>query len=187
MAKNTELMAAFNTENIDVICKEIMEKGELQVPEKERHLQLDTMFKDIATKISEECLNSETKYPYPLSAIEQAMKHIQYSVKPHQTVAQQTIEVMSLLKKDIPLQRANMRIRIAVGGRDAKKMKDKIVQHCVEVEDETWNNGNLTLVGIIIPASLSLICDIISADSKGTGKLDVLNLIDVIDSDNKEK
>lgn len=181
MAKNTDLMAAFNTENVDVICKEIMEKGELQVSEKERHTQLDTAFKDIATEIANECVNPETKCPYSVSTIEQAMKTIQYSVKPHQTVAQQTIEVTSLLKKSIPLERANMRIRIAICGKDAKKMKDKIVQHCVLVEEENWTNGNLTLVGAICPGSLSLICDIISADTKGTGKLDVLNLTDVID------
>ncbi len=181
MAKNTDLSAAFNTELVDVICKEIMEKGELQVSEKERHSQSDTMFKDIATKISNECVNADTKCPYDLTAIEQAMKNIQYSVKPTQTVDQQTIEVTSLLKKSIPLERANMRVKVAISGKDAKKMKDKLVQHCVKVEDETWNNGNLTLVAIIVPGSLSLICDIISADSKGTGKLDVLNVTDVID------
>ncbi|XP_037044347.1 ribosome maturation protein SBDS-like [Bradysia coprophila] len=185
MAKNTDLMAAFNTDNVDAICKEILEKGELQVTERERHSQSDSLFKDIATNISNECVNSETKCPYTVEMIEQALKDIRFSVKPHQTVAQQTIEATSLLKKSIPIERTNMRIKIAICGKDAKKMKDKIVQHCSKVEEESWNSGNLTLVGIIVPGSLRIISDIISADSKGTGKLDVLILTetDVIDDE----
>lgn len=183
MAKNTDLMAAFNTDNVDTICKEILEKGEVQVSEKERQFQSDSLFKDIATNICNECANPKSKCPYSVPIIEQAMKDIHYSVKPHQTVEQQTIEVLSLLKKKMPLERANMRIKIAVFGKDAKKMKEKIVQHCVTMEEESWNNGNLSLVCITTPGGFTNIFDIISADSKGTGKLDILNLVDVIDEE----
>lgn len=185
MAKNTDLVSAFNTDNVDVICKEILEKGELQVSEKERHFQLDSLFMDIATNISNRCVNPELKCPYSLSIIEQAMKDIHYSVKPNQNAEQQTIEVISLLKKSMPLMRANLRIKLAVSGKDAKKMKEKIVQHCITVEEESWNGGNLLLIGVINPGNFQTISDIIAIDSKGTGRLEVLNLEDVID-DKKE-
>lgn len=187
MAKNTELMAAFNTDNVNTICKEILEKGELQVPEKERHSELDSMFKDIATNIADKYLNPETKCPYSVSTIEQAMKDINYSVKPYQSIEQQTIEVKSLLKESIPLEKTNFRIKLEIFGKDAKKMKDKIVQHCVAVEEETWNGGTLSLVGIIIPGRLKTISDIITKDSKGTGRLDVINLENVNDDIDIEK
>ena len=84
------------------ICKIILAKGDLQVSEKERQAQQDAMFKgteidvlsvhnqrylnrwdrstdeihfsDIATVISDKCVNPESKRPYPVSMIEKAMK-----------------------------------------------------------------------------------------------------------------
>lgn len=185
MAKNTDLMAAFNTDNVNAICKEIMEKGELQVSEKERHCEMDSLFKEIATSISDKYLNPETKCPYSVSTIEQAMKDINYSVKPYQTVEQQVLEVKSLLKEHIRLEKTNMRIKLVIFGKDAKKMKEKIVPYCVTVEEEIWNSATLSLIGIIVPGSLITIRDIITKDSKGTGKLDVLNLVNVIDVDSE--
>lgn len=185
MAKNTDLMAAFDTDNFNVICKEIMEKGELQVSEKERHFETDSMFKSIAMDISDKYVNPETKCPYSLSTIEQAMKDINYSVKPYQTVAQQVLEVKALLKDHIRLERCNMRIKLVVFGKDAKKMKEKIVPYCVTVEEEIWNGATLSLVGIVLPGSLQTISDIITKDSKGTGKLDILNFENVIDVDSE--
>lgn len=185
MAKNTDLMAAFDTDNFNVICKEIMEKGELQVSEKERHFETDSMFKSIAMDISDKYVNPETKCPYSLSTIEQAMKDINYSVKPYQTVAQQVLEVKALLKDHIRLERCNMRIKFVVFGKDAKKMKEKIVPYCVTVEEEIWNGATLSLVGIVVPGSLQTISDIITKDSKGTGKLDILNFENVIDVDSE--
>lgn len=182
-AKKEDLLKAFNTEDVDVICKEILEKGELQVSEKERNSQLDSLFKDIATNISDKCVNPESKRPYPVSIIEKAMKDIHFSVKPNKNAKQQALEVIPLLKASIPLERANMRIKVSLVGSNAKKLKEKIVQHCVSVEEEDWNGGNLSLIGLIDPGSFKIINDIISAETKSTGRLEVLNLKEVIDNE----
>ena len=42
--------------------------------DKERQAQSEAMFKDIATIVSEKCVNSDTKRPIPVSIIEKAMK-----------------------------------------------------------------------------------------------------------------
>lgn len=181
MAKNTDLMAAFETDNFDTICKEILEKGELQVTEKERNSEMGSLFNDIATNIADKYLNPETKCPYSVSTIEQAMKDISYSVKPNQTVEQQVLEVKSLLNEHIQLERSNMRIKLVIFGKDAKKMKDKIVPFCATVEEEIWNGATLSLIAVIVPGSLQKISDIIVKDSRGTGKLDILNVEKVID------
>lgn len=67
----------------------ILAKGELQVSDKERQTQLETMFRDIATIVAEKCVNPETKRPYTVSLIERAMKDIHYSVKPNKSTKQQ--------------------------------------------------------------------------------------------------
>ena len=57
--------------------------------EKERGQQLESMFRDIATIVSEKCVNPDTKRPYPVGVIERAMKEIHYSVKPTRSTKQQ--------------------------------------------------------------------------------------------------
>lgn len=66
-----------------------MDKGELQVSEKERTVQLETSFKDIATTVSDMCVNPETKRPYPVGIIEKALHDLHFSIKPNRTTKQQ--------------------------------------------------------------------------------------------------
>ena len=70
---------------------QILSKGELQVSEKERQAQLESMFRDIATIVAEKCVNPNTKRPYTVGVIERAMKEAHYSVKPSKSTKQQVM------------------------------------------------------------------------------------------------
>lgn len=52
VAKKEDLQKVFDTDNSTDICKHILEKGELQISDKERSAQLDASFKDIATIVA---------------------------------------------------------------------------------------------------------------------------------------
>lgn len=52
VAKKEDLLKAFGKDELTEICKEILKKGELQVSDKERQNQLDSLFKDIATNVA---------------------------------------------------------------------------------------------------------------------------------------
>ena len=68
---------------------QILAKGELQVSEKERHAQLESMFRDIATTVADKCVNPDTNRPYTVTLIEGAMKDLYFSVKPTKSTKQQ--------------------------------------------------------------------------------------------------
>ncbi|MEQ2222467.1 hypothetical protein ILYODFUR_026739 [Ilyodon furcidens] len=91
MAKKEDLLKAFGSDDQTEICKQILAKGELQVSEKERQSQLETMFRDIASIVAEKCVNPDTKRPYTVILIERAMKDIHYSVKPSKSTKQQSL------------------------------------------------------------------------------------------------
>lgn len=76
--------------------EKILAKGELQVSDKERQAQLETMFRDIATIVAEKCVNPETKRPYTVSLIERAMKDVHYSVKASKSTKQQVKHTVTL-------------------------------------------------------------------------------------------
>ena len=66
-----------------------MAKGELQVSERERQSQLETMFRDISTIVAAKCVNPDTRRPYTVGVIERAMKDAHFSVKLHKNSKQQ--------------------------------------------------------------------------------------------------
>lgn len=67
-----------------------------QVSEKERKLQYDTLFKDIASVLVAKCVNSETNRPYTISMLERSLKEIHFAVDPKRGAKQQALEVPSL-------------------------------------------------------------------------------------------
>jgi len=66
-----------------------LSKGELQVSEKERQATLESTFRDVATVVSDMCVNPDTRRPYPTTLIERALRDIHFSVKPTKTAKQQ--------------------------------------------------------------------------------------------------
>lgn len=52
------------------------------------------------------------------------------------------------LKATMPLERAQMRLRIVISGKEARKLRDKVVKLTSKVENEEWTDGELNLVNI---------------------------------------
>jgi ribosome maturation protein SDO1 len=176
VAKKEDLIKAFGTDDQTEICKEILSKGELQVSDKERQSQNDQLFKDIATTVAEKCLNPELKRPYPVTIIEKAMKDVHYSVKPNQSAKQQALQVIKLLKEQIPLERAKMRLKVISKGKVAKKLREKIVKfESVEMEKEDREEDQLSLIFVIDPGHFKEIDSMIQAEVKNGSYLEVLS------------
>ena len=126
----------------------ILEKGELQVSDKERHLQIDNLFKEIATTVSDKCVNPETKRPYTVTMIEQAMKDAHFSVNSTKNAKQQALDVIKLLKSSgtLPIERAEMRIRVEIPQKDAKRIKEKVLKLIKKMEKEEFDSTALEIV-----------------------------------------
>jgi len=70
-------------------CDQILSRGELQVSERERAATLESTFRDVATLVSDMCVNPDTRRPYPTTLIERALRDAHFSVKPTKTAKQQ--------------------------------------------------------------------------------------------------
>lgn len=133
--------------------------------ERERHSQLESMFRDIATIVSDKSINPETKRPYPVGVIERAMKDCHYAVKPTKNTKQQVmekctyrnmyiqpswvqaIEVIRILSSAMAIQRARMRLRLVLPVKEARKVREKIISSLAVVEREEWI-PDLEIVGV---------------------------------------
>jgi ribosome maturation protein SDO1 len=179
VAKKEDLVKIFGKDDQTEICKEILAKGELQVSDKERHAQLDSMFKEIANLVANMCVNPETKRPYPVSIIDKSMKDVHYSIKPNHNAKQQALEVIKLLKESMQLERARMRLKVRLMGKESKKVRDKIAKLSTTIESENWEKEYLLIVCLIDPGHYREIDELIRTETKGSGSLEVLNLKEV--------
>ncbi|KAG7209401.1 hypothetical protein KM043_015495 [Ampulex compressa] len=183
VAKKEDLIKAFGIDDQTEICEEILTKGELQVSDKERHSALDSMFKDIATTVAHKCVHPESKRPYTVTMIERAMKDIHYSVKPNRNAKQQALDVIPQLKAVMPLERAQMRLRVLISGKEARKLREKIIKLVTKMEQENWDSGTLTLICLIDPGQYREIDDLVQSETKGSGHVELLDLKEVMEGD----
>lgn len=176
-AKMEDLIQCFGHNDIKKICMEILDKGELQISEKERHNQLESALKDVATIVSEKCINSETKRPFPVSIIEKSMKQIHFSVNPKKNTKQQALEVIKKLKEVLPIERCMMRLRIVTN----KKNKEKLKLLASEIESENVEGaGILEIIMSINPGNFRAIDDLVRSTPKS--QLHVLSVVETDDA-----
>jgi ribosome maturation protein SDO1 len=181
-AKREDLMKSFGTEDHTTICKEILEKGELQISEKERHQQQESISKDIATTIAGLCVNPETKRPHPVSIIEKALKDIHFSVKPGRNSKQQALEAIQSLKTVISIDRAQMRLRITVSGNQTKSVAEKL-SSLGKIEDKTFTADELSMTILLDPGNFREVDEFVRSETKGKGLIEVVNLKEVLEGE----
>ncbi|EHB06168.1 Ribosome maturation protein SBDS [Heterocephalus glaber] len=120
---------------------------------KERHTQLEQMFRNIATIVADKCVNPETKRPYTVILIKRAMKDIHYSVKPNKSTKQQALEVIKQLKEKMKIERPHMRLRFILPVNEGKKLKEKLKPMIKVIENEDYSQ-QLEMVCLINPGLL---------------------------------
>lgn len=188
VAKPDEVKQIFGKDDMKEICLEILAKGELQVTEKERQHQLESTFRDIATIVADKCVNPNTKRPYTVNLIEKAMKDMHFSVNPNRNSKQQALDVIKKFKEsaDIPIRRAHMRLRIYVPGKMVKKVREKIKALAQSVESEEFDE-DLDMIILVDPGCYREIDDLLGAETRGQGKVEVLSLKDVQEGEEQFK
>ncbi|KAK7590902.1 hypothetical protein V9T40_002515 [Parthenolecanium corni] len=181
VAKKEDLIKVFQTDDKTKICLEILEKGELQISDKERAAHLDTLTKEIATIISDKCVNPENKRPYPTSIIIKAMKDVHFSAKLNKSAKQQALEIIPKLTSVIPIERAQMRIKVSIGAKDANKFKEKLVKFVSKVEMEKCDSLDLNMEFLIDPGCYRQVEELCNSYKSATFEL--LSLKEVAEGD----
>ncbi|XP_065220975.1 ribosome maturation protein SBDS [Planococcus citri] len=179
VAKKEELVKIFGTDDQTKVCLEILEKGELQISDKERAAQMEAVFKEVSTIIAEKCVNPENKRPYPTSIISKALKDVHFSAKQNKSAKQQALEMIPKLQTVIPIERAQMRVKVTMSGKEANKLKEKLVKIVTKVEEENWDSFELTMIILINPGVYREIEEICNSVKGTTCTMELLNLKEV--------
>lgn len=115
-AKSSLLQECFGTTDEEEVCRFILEKGEVQISDQERAVQLESMLREVASMVSEKCINPANRRQYTMAQIREAMKSAGFMVHPTRNVKQQFLDCVRLLqeKKVISIERAKMLLVIVL-------------------------------------------------------------------------
>lgn len=112
MAKKADLNKYFPNKTKAEIIEIILDKGDLQITDKEREVQILNMAGDVANIINEKCVHPVTSRHFTLESIKAAIKDIHYPIKLDQPAKKQALECIKLLQKKYKIVRASMKIRL---------------------------------------------------------------------------
>ncbi|MEM1688316.1 MAG: ribosome assembly factor SBDS [Candidatus Anstonellales archaeon] len=110
----TNIKKAFGTDDIQIILKTILEKGEVQLTTEQRRKMVEKKRKQIIDFLAKNCIDGQTNLPIPPLRIENAMNNIKYNIDPFKPVEQQAKEILEQLRKILPIKMASVIIEIRV-------------------------------------------------------------------------
>ncbi|OAX43634.1 Shwachman-Bodian-diamond syndrome protein [Rhizopogon vinicolor AM-OR11-026] len=183
VAKSNDLKKAFGTTSVDDVVKEILEKGEVQVGEKERDHDLASLRKEIATLVAEKCVDPGTQRPYPVGMIEKAMAEAGVSVKAGKNAKSQVAETLRLIQSNstLPIQRARMRVRVVVPAAEGERLQEQLLALTEKVEKQDKGESWETVM-LIEPSRIREINELLQKECKGKGRVETLTFAATADS-----
>jgi ribosome maturation protein Sdo1 len=63
------------------------------VADKERKVEYDNLFRDVASVLVEKCVNPDTNRPYTITMLERALRDVHFNLDPKKAAKQQALEV----------------------------------------------------------------------------------------------
>jgi ribosome maturation protein SDO1 len=153
----------------------------LQVSDKERQAQNEALFKEVATHLSEKCVNPESKRPYPVSMIEKAMKECHVALKPNKSAKQQVPDTVAKLKDHIPIERAQMRIKLTFPLTANKGVRNKLKkllgpEVANKPEKEEREEAEVSLWWLVDPGQYRPLDELIRDETQGKGSVEIIDL-----------
>ncbi|KAL3140164.1 54S ribosomal protein L2 mitochondrial [Trebouxia sp. C0009 RCD-2024] len=183
LAKHEDLVDVFGTGDEEKICRIILAEGDLQVSDKERQLELDSLFKDVASVLSEKCINPDNNKPYTISMLERALKDVHFSVDLHRNAKQQALEALPILQAKFAIKRALMRLQIQVPQSCKAEAIELLAKLEADVETKDFSASQMTITCLVEPGHFRQIHSWVQQSSEGQGRLEVVSLAAIDDTD----
>ncbi len=125
MAKKEDLQHYFPNMDYEDIVKLILEKGDIQISEKERNLNYQNTKNEIANIIVEKTFNTENGLPFPNSMILQVLDDIKMNIRVDEDTKKQALKAIKSIqdKNILPIERKYMSFNLYI--KDKSTVKDE--------------------------------------------------------------
>ena len=152
-APQESIQKHFGTDEVEVIAKEIILHGEIQLTTEQRHEMQEQKRKRIVDVIVKNAMDSKTKAPHPRQRIELAMEEAGVHIDPFKPVDQQVKIVIDALRPIVPISMEQVRISVKIPPQYTGKAYG-VARNFGVLEREDWQSDG-SWIGIVkIPAGM---------------------------------
>ncbi|PQE13148.1 UPF0023 family protein [Rutstroemia sp. NJR-2017a BBW] len=199
-APNADLAKAFGPGvPVQDIILEILNKGELQVGEKERHAQLERVHNEVVGIVASKLVDPKTKRVYTTGMIEKALEMLSSQGSQAQQdkpagsgagtpitgedgegkpKAKEHAWTGVILKQAVKSAAPKSADADTEDGDDKAKgtVKDRVLGYVEQVETQDVMGSEWEVVGFVEPGAFKALGDFISTETKGQGRVEVLDM-----------
>lgn len=183
IANNDDLKSCFGTTNTDEIILEILDKGEIQLNEKERNANLQQKQNEFLNIISTKCINPRSKKRYPPSMIQKALNEVKFHLNPSKPTKIQALDAIKVLveRQVFPIARAQMKVKVVLANKVKKQVYDEHIKPLIDkIEEEQQDAKLFECTGIIDPYNYRAIVDLLQGENakvkQGEGSIEVVDM-----------
>jgi ribosome maturation protein SDO1 len=147
------LQKHFNTTDVSIIAKEIIQKGEIQLTTEQRREMQEKKRKRIVDLIVKNAMDPQTKMPHPRTRIELALDEAKVHIDPFKSVNQQMKTILESLRPILAISMEQSRISVKIPPEFVGKAYGA-VRSIGTLEREEWQSDG-TWIGIVkLPAGM---------------------------------
>lgn len=152
-APQESLQKHFGTDDVEMIAKEIILRGEIQLTTEQRHEMQEQKRKRVVDVIVKNAMDPKTKAPHPRQRIELAMDEAGVHIDPFKPVDQQVKIAVDALRPIVPISMEQVRISVKISPQYIGKAYG-IARNYGVLEREDWQSDG-SWIGIVkIPAGM---------------------------------
>jgi len=152
-APQESLQKHFGTDDVEMIAKEIILRGEIQLTTEQRHEMQEQKRKRVIGVIVKNAMDPKTKAPHPRQRIELAMDEAGVHIDPFKPVDQQVKIAVDALRPIVPISMEQVRISVKISPQYIGKAYG-IARNYGVLEREDWQSDG-SWIGIVkIPAGM---------------------------------
>lgn len=152
-APQESLQKHFGTDDVEMIAKEIILHGEIQLTTEQRHEMQEQKRKRVIDVIVKNAMDPKTKAPHPRQRIELAMDEAGVHIDPFKPVDQQVKIAVDALRPIVPISMEQVRISVKISPQYVGKAYG-IARNYGVLEREDWQSDG-SWIGIVkIPAGM---------------------------------
>lgn len=184
LANKNDLYDAFGSKDEILICKILLEKGDLQVSERERKKQIEYLYKEIVRLVVNKTINIETQRPYPTTVLTKFVDSLHFPINTNKNAKQQALELLKVLKHHIPIQIVKMKIRIQLPVCDSENFEFFFKLLNCSIESKKLNNCIKEYICFIDPGEFRQLSSVVISF---TGKKDSLKVLNLSNTNDEEE
>ena len=147
------LQKHFNTTDVSIIAKEIIQKGEIQLTTEQRREMQEKKRKRIVDLIVKNAMDPQTKMPHPRTRIELALDEAKVHIDPFKSVNQQMKTIIESLRPILPISMEHSRISVKIPPEFVGKAYGA-VRSIGTLEREEWQSDGAWIGIVKLPAGM---------------------------------